>query len=283
MSRLAYRTGSSSALDDVAFLASSPNRVDVLRTLATGAFSRGELHERTGISQPTLGRILEGFAERGWVEKVDRRYRLTRVGSLLKASFEELLGTVETVQRLADLEARLPVEEMPFDFSALTDATVTTPRTPDVLAHVRRVEELVGSADHLRWLTGNVFFEAVARQRALLLTDEQTQEVVIAADALDVLLSRPEMAAIVAELLETGALSVYAYAGSVPYALGVVDDRAVIVPYDDHSVPCAVVDTDDEAVYAWVDDTIDAYRDRATPVTAASLATGPSNEYDTSR
>lgn len=225
-----YRAGSPTALDDVEFLASSENRVEVLHALATGPFSRSDLHDRTGISQPTLGRILEGFTERGWVEKVGRQFRLTHVGGLLAGSFDQLLATVTTVQRLADLEARLPVEEMPFDFEAFADASVTTPRAPDVFAHVRRVEELVRAGRELRWLTNNVFFESVGQQRELLLDGDRTQEVVIADDAFEVLCSRPDLAAIVRELLESGALSVYRFPETVPCGLGLVDGRAVVVP-----------------------------------------------------
>ena len=49
------------ALDDIAFLARSVNRVEVLETLSSGPHNRAELQEATDISRPTVGRIVNNF------------------------------------------------------------------------------------------------------------------------------------------------------------------------------------------------------------------------------
>lgn len=64
-------------LADIAFLVRSNHRVRVLEELATDERTRRGLHEKPGISQPTLGRVLDGFQEREWVDENGRAYTLT--------------------------------------------------------------------------------------------------------------------------------------------------------------------------------------------------------------
>lgn len=259
-------------LDDVEFLASSSNRVEVLQTLTGAPATRSELHDETGISQPTLGRILEGFLERDWIAKSGRQYRITRLGSLLTAEFGSLLDTVETVQKLEPLVSRLPTEEMEFDFRLFREATITTPRSPDVFAYVRRVEAAVDDATRVRWLGGNVNPDSLPRQRELVLERGQVEEVILTAEAFAVLTSQPDALGTLRELLETDNMAVYRYDGEIELTLGVVDDVAMILPYDDHKIPCALIETENETVRRWVSDRIDDYRDRSERVTLADLS-----------
>ncbi|WP_255196948.1 helix-turn-helix transcriptional regulator [Halorarius litoreus] len=258
-------------LDDLEFLASSGNRVEVLETLATEPATRAALHERTGISQPTLGRILEGFETRGWIRKTGQQYRLSRLGTLLAEELARLLDTVDTIQRLTELESQLPTDEMAFDFREFRDATVTVPRSPDVFAHIRRAEALIEAADSVRTLTGNMYLDAIPKQRTLVLEQGQIQEVVISAAAFDAAISHPEAVSWMRDVLAAENMSTYRYEGAVPFSIGLVDDTALILPYDDHSVPCALIETENETIREWVETTIDAYRDRATRVTVDDL------------
>jgi DNA-binding HxlR family transcriptional regulator len=140
------------AREDVAFLARSPHRVGVLETLADGPLTRADLHEETGISQPTLGRILSSFADRNWVERRRAEYALTPLGELLAESFAALLDTVETVQTLGDVVQQLPTDEMDFDIRTFSDATVWVPEPGDTLSHIRRMESVWFDAERRRLL-----------------------------------------------------------------------------------------------------------------------------------
>ena len=115
--------GPRTPLDDVEFLAGSANRVEVLRLLAVQPWTRRELHDETGIPQPTLGRILDGFDRRGWPARSDDRYRLSRPGALLADEFDDLLATVESIQTLAALDVDLSAEDVDLDPRLLRDAT----------------------------------------------------------------------------------------------------------------------------------------------------------------
>lgn len=55
------------ALEIIEFHARSANRVRALNVLTEGPIERRDLEEASGISRPTLSRILDDFERRGWV------------------------------------------------------------------------------------------------------------------------------------------------------------------------------------------------------------------------
>ena len=258
-------------LDDVEYLSSSGYRVEVLEFLADEERTRRELHDLTAISQPTLGRLLGGFEERGWIVRDGQQYRLTGLGSMLAEDFAGLLDTVETVQDLAELRGRLPVDEMDFDVRLLREATITTPRPPDVFAHLRRAEEIVRDASRVRTLVATFSLDTLPKQREWVLEHGQREEVIMAADALDGLVSQPEAIGTVREVLANENMTVYRYEGEIPVGLTLADDVAVLVPYDEQNAPCALIETENETVRAWLTRTLDEYRDRATAITVEDL------------
>lgn len=85
------------ALDDVRFLARSAHRVTVLSLLADEEMTRPSIRDVTGISQATLGRVLDGFLERNCATKTGQLYRLSPSGKVLAEKFTGLLVTVESM------------------------------------------------------------------------------------------------------------------------------------------------------------------------------------------
>lgn len=257
-------------LDDVAFLARSNNRVDVLEALDERDLTRRELHDATGISQPTLGRVLDGFEERGWATNGGNgnggRYRLTPLGCLLAEEFGSLLDVVGTIQTLQELAPWLPLDEMDFELRALSDARITTPKPTDATAHFRREAEVLAHTERLRFLCNQAQPETVARYRDWVVEEGGHMEAVITADAVDAALAHPVMGRQLRGMLASGRATVHRYDGDVAFMAGMLDDTATIVPLDDSGVPCAFVESDDDAVRAWVTDTLESYREEATPL-----------------
>lgn len=258
-------------LDDIAFLSRSPHRVAVLDVLADGPRTRGEIREVTEISQPTLTRIIGGFEDRSWVHRRGQEFSLTPFGSLLAEEFGALHETVQTMHQLETIGPYLPLEEMEVDVRRFRDATITLPRPPDVQATLRRGEGLIRDASRIRWLGATFTLDALPKQRELLLERGQTQEIIIGSDALEGLLSHSQAVPVVRELLGHTDVTVYQYAGEIPFTLVLADDVAGIVPYNDEGAPCALIDTEDETVREWVVDTLDDYRNRAERITVDDL------------
>ena len=261
-------------LADVAFLARSGHRVQVLQTLAEGPLTRPALHEETGISQPTLGRILEPFRERNWVERRGQEYALTPWGELLVDEFDELLNTVETIQHLGNVIQLLPVDQMDFDVRRFGSATITTPQTGDVLRHVRRAEELLSGAEHVRIAADTIAPHSLEEQRDRVVNaseDDLVIESVITGDAIEQALADRQLVGFIRDLLESGQAPVYRYDGTIPMTFATADEIAILAPTDEQGMPGALIETEDEVIRAWVDEQFDLYKERSTELTVDDL------------
>jgi hypothetical protein len=163
------------------------------------------------------------------------------------------------MHQLETIGPYLPLEEMDFDVRLFREATITLPRPPDVYAHLRRGEELVRDASRIRWLGATFTLDSLPKQRELVLERGQTQEITIADDAFESMLSHPEAVPVVRELLATEGLTVYRYSGEIPFSLVLADDVA------------ALIDTEDETFREWVVDTLDDYRSRSERIAVDDL------------
>jgi predicted transcriptional regulator len=236
--------------------------------------TRPTLHEETGISQPTLGRILEPFRDRNWVERRGQEYALTAWGELLVDEFDGLLDTVETIRHLGNVIQLLPVGEMDFDVRRFGSATITTPQTGDVLRHVRRAEERLSGADHVRIAADTIAPHSLEDQRDRVVNasgDDLLIESVITGDAIEQALADRQLVDFIRDLLESGQAPVYRYDGTIPMMFATADDIAILAPTDEQGMPGALIETEDEVIRAWVDEQFDAYKDRSTELKVDDL------------
>lgn len=236
--------------------------------------TRPALHEETGISQPTLGRILEPFRDRNWVERRGQEYALTPWGELVVDEFDGLLDTVETIQHLDNVIQLLPTDEMDFDVRRFGSATITTPQTGDVLRHVRRAEELLSGADHVRIAADTIAPNSLEEQRDRVVNaseDDLVIESVITGDAIEQAFADRRLVGFIRDLLESGQAPVYRYDGTIPMTFATADEIAILAPTDEQGMPRALIETEDEVIRAWVDEQFDLYKERSTELTVDDL------------
>lgn len=271
-------------LDDVDFLARSAHRVEVLRTLASGDRTRRDLHDETGISQPTLGRVLGAFEDRNWVERKSPEYALTPLGELVVEAFEDLLETVETVHRLGGVLRKLPTEEMPFDVREFADATVWEPEPGNTFDHIRRMETVWYEADRARMLGSTLGPMSPEERRELISGKDHSDrrvETIVSPGMFEKgmeVTEEIEMTEFAREMLESGRARGYLYDGPIPLILVVADGTAMLAPTDENGVPTVVVVTENEAIRSWVETTLDEYREQSVEVTADDLP--PPDSHD---
>lgn len=261
-------------LDDIAFLARSNNRITVLRKLARDERSRRELREDTAVSRATLGRILDGFEERGWVRKDGagngHAYFLTPLGHVILDEFADMMTTAETVQKLGELAPRLPFDELGLDPRDLADARITTPSATDATAHARREGELLAETTRVQFLCNQAQPETVERYRDWAVEGDRELEAIICGDAIDAAMNDEEMDSYLRDMLAEDGVEIRRYDGAVSVMAGLLDDVASIVPLDDSGMPCAFIESDDEPVRRAVAETLERYRARADPVPAGN-------------
>jgi predicted transcriptional regulator len=260
-------------VEELAFLARSPHRIQLLAQLSREERTRRDLQETTGISQPTLGRILGDFEQRGWISNNHNgAFNLTPLGELLADEVSEVLDVIETIDQLADLAGHLPFEQLDFDLNHLTDATITTPTSADPLAHMRRFDEL---ADHAT--TAKMFSNVISCTPAHEPSDADKEfladvdELVVTQEALRTDLDDSDLREWIYRRVEDGNLSLYRYEESADLLLGIFDDCVGIVPIDDTGMPCGLIDTEADPIRTWARDTFEEYRETAIRLTPDSL------------
>ena len=259
------------ALEEIEFLALSSNRVEVLRLLAAGRHTRGELASATGASQPTLGRILSDFEERAWITPDGDEYVATATGRLVARGFTDLLEILETERELRGIVRWLPTHAMDFDLRRLSDATITVPSGTRPNAPVQRLLDLLEDATDVRAFS-HAFNEQslrVIRRRAA--GGEVTFRGVFSRSAIDALAGDARLRRRLVTLLEAEGVAIRVREEGIPLAVTIVDDVAYLLLRDEKGVLQAAVDSDDPAVRSWANDTYDHYWHTATPLDAAAV------------
>lgn len=255
-------THSEGGLADIAYLARSANRVEILDALTTGPHSSRDVEATTGISRSTLERILSELEERGWAERAtDGGYTATAAGEFAVTEFTPLVDAMAALRTLGDAVAWLPRGELSIGLHHFSDATVRTPESNSVTAPAAYMTKLLREASEFACLVRiapPLGFEIAMRDRAV--TGELTTEHVVTEDELDYIAGQPDRVERWREYLASG-VDVYCYDGDVPCNLFVIDETVLVV--DREPEVCAFVESDDETVRAWARDLIGTYRTEA--------------------
>lgn len=142
------------ALEDVAYLTRSPNRVRILYCLAETPRTRREVKETSGATRTTVDRIVNELEERGWVERTtDGNYAATTVGRQLVEEMTPFVQAVKAIQELGSAIEWLPLDELSTGLHNFTDATVRDPDRGDPVGTIDYMTGLVREASDLRALT----------------------------------------------------------------------------------------------------------------------------------
>ena len=253
-----------SALEDVEFLARSAHRVAVLEALAGGPRERGELRAETGASDPTIGRILGDFEERGWTRREGYEYVLTQPGAFVAEHFGVLLEQMSTERRLRDVWPLLPGQLDGFTLDLVSDAVITTIQPGDPYAPANRCASFYPKSDRVRG------FDAALTAPH---TFEQLAELVLGGLEIEFVLS-PELSRNLRASYPEADRAVMAsdnnttwWNDDLPLCRVVVfDARVGVGGYDpDSGVLAVYVDSADPELREWAVLTFERYRAQARP------------------
>jgi len=260
-------------LDEIEFLARSANRGDVLTALSECPHDRQALATETGASQPTLGRILRDFEDRGWVTHTDAGYTATPTGRLVAAGLIELSDCLAAELHLRGINEWLPAENLEFDLRRLGDATITTPTQTRPSAPVGRVIDLIETADHVRILS-HAFNEATVAAVVEWVADGGTFEGVFSAAAIEAVADEAALGEQLRRLQASEGATIRIAEESVPLAVTVADDTVSLLLRDEQGRLQAAVDTADPEVEAWATAFHRRYWERARPLADSDITPG---------
>lgn len=262
------------AFEAVSFLTRSENRVEVLECLAGGAYTERELVAETGVTDVTMGRVLEDFTERGWVIETDDGYTTTRLGDLLAEDYARFRESMDLACRLGPVRELLPLDAMEFDLRHLTDGLVSDPDTIDSVRAVDRRTQLLRRSDRVvgtgtvhdaTTLVAEPFREAVVKEGLAF-------EVVVSGAYYERARSRAEMREPLRDILRAGGEMYLAGEEMFPASVALFDDLATITGYDDSGDIAVGIESRADPVREWVRGTYEGYRGTATPLSVDDFA-----------
>ncbi|SMO33158.1 helix-turn-helix transcriptional regulator [Halorubrum cibi] len=241
-------------------------RADVFRTLEESSASKPELVERLSSSRSTVDRAIDDLAEMDCVESRNGTYSLSATGRVALSEYDRYAATTRTAERASRLLNNLP-EGTTLPSVFLEDATVNVadPHAPSGASTAS--SRLLERATAMRGLAPTVLKSDVFIIDRELDRDPLDVSVVAepaVVEALSELSDTP-----VATLLARDSFDLYRSAGSLPYALWVMEtpegDHAGITFRGTGDVTGLVTNDSADAV-AWADAELEAYRERATLV-----------------
>lgn len=253
-----------SAPDDVEFLARSAHRVAVLEALAEGPLTRADLRAAVGASDPTIGRILSDFDDRGWVRRAGHDYHLTHPGAFVADHFAALLERLATERHLRDVWDLLPGDLDGFTLDLVADAVVTTVEPGDPYAPANRCASFYPTTSTVRGFDAALTAPHNFGTLADLIEDGLEAEFVLTPGlSRNLRTSYPDRE----RRIDTAESATIWWSDTLPMnRLIIFDDRVGVGGYDPASGVLAVyVDSDDPDLREWAVATFETFRREARP------------------
>lgn len=283
-------SGERQALDPIAYLSRSENRLQVLEALTAempkpGQEQRGydprALRELTGASESTLSRILNEFQDREWVERgAQGHYTVTRKGQHIAAEFKPLVDSVETIQELGDAVGILPAtdlfigptSEVSISRRHFRDATVREPTGWDPSDINRYFTELLEDVSiHRSVNVGGPSPEVTNAILEGLRSGRLTVDAVNRGSVVDRVIDHPEIEGL-AEALEYENFRWYRCTEYIPCTLWVNDETVSIENGQVDEVQTGtVIESQNATVRHWAMELIDRYIETSEEVTVEDL------------
>lgn len=254
------------ALEDIAYLSRSGNRVAVLELVATNPHTPREIREVVDASRSTIRRILAELVERDWAERTpDGDIVATVKGEHVVATFTPLAGSLQAIRELDEAVAWLPSDELSIDLHHFSDATVRRGDPASPAAEASYLHDRLRDASTLSNLVSvGPPLSMMKTTRDGVVSGRLTATTVLTERVVEYLRSHSEQLPLWQDYINAGA-RVYYYEGEIQCHLFIVDDTVLVGNNQPEVVrPCEFVETDDETVLSWARELIESYRADAT-------------------
>lgn len=263
----------SEVLEDLAYLARSPHRVQVLSALVSEPRSTRALREVTETSEATLNRILNEFDDRSWAHRrADGKYGTTPQGEHISIQFQTFMESVSVIQDFGEDIGVLPPDEMtvgpagglPLELHQLSEATVKRQR-PEAQAVAR--DELLAATRESS--TIHVLSGVAPPQEVGSIIEDRVRSgqlsgtSVFTTGLVEHLQESQDQPPDWGEVIEAG-FELYRDGDTVPANIGVFDETTLI--YGAGEMRDRVIISRNDHVRQWAFDVIERYRRRSEPL-----------------
>ena len=242
------------------------SRHDVLEELSSDWKSRPELDEELDYSRSTIDRAIEDLHSLHCIERQQRRFKITHIGSLALEEFNDYRRMTDSLLRHHELLNRIPLDEQlsphflrRAEFHSAIDVAPDTVFEP--------VVDLLDGATALRGtapIVFNEYFEIIGSR----IQDENLEfEVVLANELMEVI--RTHYSEELSMFSQLPAVEILVTDTELHQALWLIDHEdgtyAGITVYDD-GAPIGSIVNDTEPALEWARTEYDRYKIDASPV-----------------
>lgn len=259
-----------SEIDDIAFLANSENRVEVLDTLTDAPRTRQYLNDHANGSRVTLGRILRDLEARNWIERTGHEYQTTQLGKWVCEEFTNLVEIVGTTQKLATVLQWFPTDLLTFDVQCLRDADIALRDHYDITGLVRLLADSYRTADQTQALSKQVSPSLVEATWQATVQGEGWFEAVVDPGVVAAVTANEEMDVMCRDMVASGNARLHVHE-DIPLQVALIDDAVFIGLIDSADNLQAVLHCTDATIQTWAMNIFETYRDAADPVPADEL------------
>jgi len=257
---------SSDIIEELEFLARSPNRVQILTTLnETGHVKKEGLQAGIDGSRTTLTRNLDALEDRGWLRTDNHACTITPAGREIIADFQELVATANVTSRFQEFFKWLSADEFNLDLRTLANAELVVPEAGDPYTVVNQHIAKLENTAHMRALLPVTGLHAHEKAREQIVANDAEGELVVTPDVADTHQSSPKYEELTREMAATGRFAEYMYNGEISYGLALLD-QTVQIMVDENGEPRAMLETATTDVYNWAEETYETYKAQATQV-----------------
>lgn len=248
--------------EQIAFIASSENRLRVLRALQNQIVQQNELAQQLSVSRTTVHRRTRDLEDQDWIREVtgSEQYELTTHGDELLEAYEDVSEMVETVRdaeaflsALTADQIEIPVEVL--EAGRVVVASPENPHTPvmDFLQNLR-------FDDTVRFRSmAPVVSEVYNTEIGEYVGSDIQMELIIDESTLDTSKSKnPEG---LEDALGAGNLELYLHPGDVSFGLVIFNDEmAMMGAFDEEGNHRAGLIGEDETAVNWMIDVYKMYK-----------------------
>lgn len=242
-------------------------RAELLAHLRDTPSDKRELVADLDVPRSTLDRALRELETADLVGYEDGVYRLTAMGRRLTAEFMQFR---ERLERAVELEPALrwtTPEQFDLDLRWLADAEVWTPDPNDPWTMINRYVSALEAADRICGAVPLVNLRAVETVHERAVVGGATVDIVLDSGVVDRLRTDENYVSLFRDLRSRDSVSLSVFQeGPVPYLISLFDDSIVQIGVGKKYEPRALVESDDENVVTWAQETLDAYRRASVPI-----------------
>lgn len=262
----------SQRVDTLQFLAGSPHRVAVLRSLNDGAErSRVDLFSEIEASRRTVKRTLEEFDERGWILETDDGLSLTVGGAFVLDAYENFIDRANLVADLRPFVSLVTKEDCyagpaAFEGARVIEMDAAFPYAP-VEYFLDRYREATERAHIVLTYVSVGILERIGSavsDRDLDLT------VVIDESVRKAIETTPEYYDLFEE--HAGDVDLYALDEGSPFWCAIIDEHALLTVTDDDGLPSVLLSSANPAFVEVIEGRFREEFERAEPLAMADIA-----------